>query len=50
MRVSMKHFFLKDDNPPPAGKPIPGEYLFMKDDKPDWTLQILLCFFIRSGD
>jgi len=40
----MRYFFLKDDEPPPDGNPVPGAYLFMRRDKPDWILQILFHF------
>ncbi|MGD0079984.1 MAG: hypothetical protein ABSB80_04980 [Methanoregula sp.] len=37
-------FFLKDVNPPPSDNTVTGDYLFMKEDKHDWILQILFRF------
>jgi hypothetical protein len=40
----MRFFSPKDGGQPPRGTSIPGDYLFMKEDKLDWTLQFLLHF------
>jgi hypothetical protein len=43
-KVNEGHHVLEDEDPPPAGNSIPGDYLFMKKYKPDWILQILFHF------
>jgi hypothetical protein len=37
-KVNKGHQVLEDEDPPPAGNSIPGDYLFLERNKPDRIL------------